>query len=125
MWLLGAYLTEDIIEPEPDYPFIEEDTDSSGLIKDLLISLGITMAIVGIVWLGVDLYCSYQTTLNYIDPAIKPLYLPTYVGIPEPLPPEMTRDQIINFIDSRLLGSEDLDLLTSPASPSLMHGYWE
>jgi hypothetical protein len=87
-------------------------------------ALGGMVLILGIYLIGTDLYSSYQTTLNYLDPSIKPLYLPSYAGITEPIPSGLDRTDIISIFDSRSLGQTAEDL-TSPTSPMVMHGYWE
>ena len=77
-----------------------------------------------VLYLGVDMYHSYHTTLNYIDPKIKPLFLPPYAGIQEVIPLEIGRTEIISMFEPKTLESLT-DELISPASPMLMHGYWE
>jgi hypothetical protein len=78
--------------------------------------------IIGLIYLGFDLYSSYQTTLNYLDPSIKPLYLPSYAGIQEVIPLGMDRAEISSMFDS-IPTVAPIDDLLSPATPMHMHGF--
>jgi hypothetical protein len=79
-----------------------------------------------ITYLGFDMYNSYLTTLNYVDPAVRPLYLPAYAEIREVIPIGLNRTEIISMFGEQNLGSiNSPENLLLPTSPMLMHGYWE
>jgi len=117
------------------YWSIEEDIDwglsemtpgtSEAPSNRTLYLIGGMVLLAGLVLLGFDMYSSYQTTLNYIDPVIKPLYLPSYAGIPEVIPSGLGRSEIISIFEPTTLGHTSSELLLSPASPYQMHGFWE
>lgn len=87
--------------------------------------IGGAILVLVIYWVGFDLYSSYQTNLNYIDPAIQPLYLPAYAGIPEVIPSGLGRGEIISIFEPTTLGPISSELLLSPVSPYQMYGFWE
>jgi len=80
--------------------------------------------ILGSALLSFYMYDAYLTTLNYTDPAIKPLYLPAYAEIREVIPLGIGRTEIISMFEPKTLGTATPDLLT-PTSPMHMHGFWE
>jgi len=85
-----------------------------------------TILVVGLYWFASDMYVSYQATLNYIDPAIRPLHLPIYAEIGEVIPTGLGRGDIINmYSESRISGTTLSESLLSPASPHQMYGFWE
>jgi hypothetical protein len=72
---------------------------------------------------GVYMNDTYITTLNYVDPAIRPLYLPAYSGIQEVIPLGLDRSEITEHFDQVLLGVPSLENPTTPISPSFSYGF--
>jgi len=69
------------------------------------------------------MYNSYLTTLNYLDPAIRPLYLPPYAEIREVIPSGLGRAEIISMFEPTMLGNDAAEELLSPVSPHFMYGF--
>jgi len=110
---------------EPVSPVIPE---IPGEARGTSVSIGKAAIILGMILgsalLSLYMYDAYLVTLNYTDPAIKPLYLPAYAEIREVIPLGIGRTEIISMFEPKTLGTATPDLLT-PTSPMHMHGFWE
>jgi len=129
--LIGAFIMSLDVELSTDpipTEFItseELDGDMSSKKRTFIIAaVSIGLLTLGL-YLGYDMYHSYYTTLNYVDPLVKPLYLPPYAGIHEVIPSGLDRAEIISMFDSNILPPTLHEQLPSTTSPMHMHGFWE
>lgn len=118
-------LEDALDEHYPKWPDNIQPSDSNmPSYKPLYYIIG-TVVVLLMIYVASDMYFSYHTTLNYIDPAIKPLYLIPYAEIPEVIPSGLGRGDVIQIFEPSNLGPNTADMLLSPTSPMHMHGFWE